>query len=194
MKKANLVMVAIVFIATLVGGTSIATISTAREYLIVPGERIGNFTLDRTIESYLQELGTNPIIHRSFAGTGIDSYSWINNGVSILTHNNVIIAIYIISQALSRSYTEGNLQTIALQRRLERYRTPEGLALGQSVVQVRALYGKPEKIHPIHTTDRLRLTGFAYSEIGLWVTIESRATTETVVVIGVFRPKTPRWW
>lgn len=198
MKKAkaiSLVMVAIIFIAILIGGASPRTqVSLAHDYLIIPGKRIGNFTLDRTIQSYLQELGANPLIHRNLGGTGIDAYSWVARGVSILTRENVIVAIYILSQMINHNYTGGDPQTVALQRRLERYRTPEGLSLGQSVARVRALYGKPERMHPIYETERIRLIGFVYSEIGLWVTIESKATPETVLVLGVFRPETPRWW
>ena len=164
------------------------------QYLIVPGVRIGNYTLDRTLQSYLQEFGPNPVIERNVGGTGADSYFWPARGVSVSTRDNAVIAVYIITQVLRRGYAAGEPEIVARQRELERYRTLEGLALGQPVAQVKALYGEPEQISPTRETDRFRLNGFVYGRIGLWVTIEAKATPGTVTTIGVFRPGTPRWW
>jgi len=94
---------------------------SADDYMIVPGERIGDVSLNMPIEEILKMLGTPS---RVDPGTGL--YQWQGRQITVY-------------QSLSTGRIS-SVRTYWVFRRTNSYRTDRGIAIGATVEQVRQAY------------------------------------------------------
>lgn len=139
-----------------------ATSQIADDKLIVPGFRIGKWTLDMTMAKLVQMNG--PAQSTPWTAGGAD----LKDGIWRHTWGHLSL----------RAFTQGRTEQriVALVAMDVTYKTAKSVGPGASKESVEAAYGKPTAVTmPFATEPR-----WIYDEIGLFVIIESN--------VGVFRP------
>lgn len=163
---------AVLLVLFLALAPSTTTSKTPSDNLIVPGQRIGPWTLEMNVDQFARTVGRTKI---SKPKMEIDLAVPVNGycGVEICAYYRVKEKI--ISLRVSHISGFSN--------------TGKGVGVGSPLSKVLAAYGRP--------TAKTRFgddyAGYArviYDDIGL--TLRANSVTETVISIGVFRPGTAR--
>lgn len=140
------------------------------ENLIVPGQRIGRWTLTTTVAA-LETMNGRAGRYQFRAGTPVDVrsaytlFEWKRLGLGALTFDGKTIGLLTVSSIP--------------------YDTGKGVGVGAPLSSVLAAYGRPTA----RTLIGDDLAGFVrviYDDIGL--TLRVNSVTETVTQLGVFRP------
>lgn len=145
--------------------------------LIVPGQRIGPWTLDMTF-THLERLVGPPR----------------EKGWSLIEFDQVV-SLRVYSWADAEAYFLGNFlgKSRPLHLRVSQItqfsRTANGVGIGSPLSAVMAAYGRPTAMTRLGD-DFAGFTRLIYDDIGLALRVNT--ITETVVAISVFRPGTAR--
>jgi len=139
--------------------------------LIVPGQRIGKWTVAMTVEAIVRKLGEPPLLQEGLPIIGIQTqpgvlaYDWRGpSALGLATRDDRTVLIL---------YTSGSLT----------YKTATGLKYGAPLGSVESAYGEP--------TATILVTGGStviYERLGLAV----RYGVRSVGLIAVFRPGSAR--
>lgn len=155
-----------VLLVVLLIGTSPAASQVADDKTIVPGVRIGKWTLDTSIPEMLRINGqsaTRPSMVSSFIPSAV-WYTWDNLGVAAGTYN--------------RNRTE----YLAMYAGRD-YALPRGAGIGASKKTVLATYGEPTMEGDLFTVGGI-VTVLAYDKNGLAFFIQN----DSVLMLLIFRP------
>jgi len=161
-------MAAVVSIAGFLLLASSAASQTPDDNLIVPGQRIGKWTLAMSVEAIVKVLGEPPFLMEGLSGgvptqPGVLAYDWRGPfGLGLGTKNDRTVLVL---------YTSGTLK----------YKTAKGVKYGAPLGSVESAYGKP-------TATLLAAQGSLdiYDRLGLAV----RYHRGKVEIIAVFLPGT----
>ena len=160
--------VAVLSIVGLVLLAPSVTSQTPDDNLIVPGRRIGKWTLAMSVEAIVKTLGDPPLLLEGLrtdwgieTQPGVLAYDWRGPlGLGLATRDDRTVLVL---------YTSGTL----------RYRTTTGVKYGTPLGSVESAYGKP-------TATILATHGslVIYDRLGL----AARYRNRSVTVLAVFRP------
>jgi hypothetical protein len=156
----------------LVLAASTVPATVARDNLIIPGQRIGPWTLAMTVGQFVNTAG-NPTDPRHQVETDLVGTfgNYCSAAVCALYRGKDTLAILKVAEINKFS------------------RTDKGVGVGSPQADVLAAYGRPTAT-TLLGDDFAGFTRLVYDDIG--ITFRLNAVTETVISISIFRPGTAR--